>query len=873
MNRATLLIVFLIAFGLNASSQIEFNCDDNQTAVLIQLDVNLEAEDIEWGLVSGDTLIADGYTGATESHELCLYDGCYELSLYNNTDTEWDGVVSVLMENGVVASADLDNDPTVLHFGVNSEGCGEGCTDPDALNFDEDASIDDGSCILPGDCDGSWVTMEIETEWEASDISWAIFQDETEIATGSGYENFSEYTEWVCLSNGCYHVRLFDSSSDGWNGSEFELELGEQTLTEGYLPDGQYGEFYFSVGEVDCSGEDLIPGCTDPAATNYDPIANQDLGNCQYEECNGVEVTVDIDSPLGEGEIEWSIENNTFNFDIAEGIANGDDSFNVCVPDSGCFQIEFENVSASEWSGTYSISAYGVEIASGEFGDDLEETINFSFQVDPCGEGCTDPDAINYDDDASIDDGSCLYPDDCAGSWVELEIETEDGGGQVSWNIVQDEVEIYGDGGYESYSENSHWICLENGCYTFELFDSEGNGWNGGEFSIELDGEVILEGTLPTGEYGFMQFNINSTDCGDDVSLPGCTDPEASNYSEIATVDDGSCNYPECYGTEVTFQMDVNIGENDIEYGVFSGDTLIDDGYTGGTNIVEVCLQDGCHTIELYNLTDTQWDGVITVFADNEMIAGGTLGEGDPHIVYFGINEEGCGEGQIAGCTDPEALNYDPEANVDDGSCIYPPECFIDFELTATENFPNTIFVIPSDDIDDALSVVWDFGDGNTSTDIFPEYEYEGDGPYTLCLTAFFEIDEEEDCEASFCMEISADMIPDLIPGFAGSAGFSVNIIEDASTIGVDELNNEVSFEFYPNPAGDQLNFDVSNSTSQEAEVLVRDLNGRLIKTVSLDIAGNKSQHNIDVSEISSGVYIITLRTEQSNINKSMIKK
>ncbi|MFZ6052755.1 T9SS type A sorting domain-containing protein [Halocola ammonii] len=872
MYRATLLIVFLITFGFNASSQIEFNCDDNQTAVLIQLDVNLEAEDIEWGLVSGDTLIADGYTGATESHELCLYDGCYELSLYNITDTEWDGVVSVLMENGVVASADLDSDPTVLHFGVNSEGCGEGCTDPDALNYEEDATIDDGSCILPGDCDGSWVEIELETEYEADEITWYLLNaNEEEIYAGTGFENFSEYHEWLCLEDGCYTLQMF--AVNGWNGAEFSLSIGDEEIFETGMPDGNFGYINFGIN-AECDETVYLEGCTDPEAVNYDPEATEDNGSCEYLECDNIPVTIDFETNVGLEDIEWELELVTFDFDIEEGNAGGSQNINLCLADSGCYALNLSDNSFTGWNGNVSIIANDEVVAFYDFNDDATEaSLNFSFNVDPCGEGCTDPAAVNYDDDATIDDGSCLYPDDCEVSWVELEIETEDGGGQVSWNIVQDEVEIYGDGGYESYSENSHWICLEDGCYTFELFDSAGNGWNGGEFSIELDGEDILEGTLPNGEYGFMQFNINSPDCGDEVSLPGCTDPEATNYSEVATVDDGSCIYPECSGTVVSFQVDVNLGENDIEYGVFSGDTLFADGYTGGTNIVEVCLQDGCHTIELYNLTDTQWDGVITVFADNEMIAGGNLGEGDPHIVYFGINEEGCGEGEIAGCTDPEALNYDPEANVDDGSCIYPPECFIDFVLTASENFPNTIFVIPNDSIEDAESIEWDFGDGSVSGEIYPDYDYDGDGPYTLCLTVVFETEDEEECEATFCLEISADMIPDLIPGFGGSAGFSINVIDDASTIGVGELENELSFEFYPNPAGDQLNVDVFNSTSPEAELLVRDLNGRVVKSVDLDLAGSSSENSIDVSEISSGVYIITLKTEQSNINKRMIKK
>ena len=53
--------------------------------------------------------------------------------------------------------------------------------------------------------------------------------------------------------------------------------------------------------------------------------------------------------------------------------------------------------------------------------------------------------------------------------------------------------------------------------------------------------------------------------------------------------------------------------------------------------------------------------------------AGSSIGfglpDGDLQVFDFGINATGCAP-VIQGCTDPDAINYDPLATVDDGSCI-----------------------------------------------------------------------------------------------------------------------------------------------------------------------------------------------------------
>ena len=120
------------------------------------------------------------------------------------------------------------------------------------------------------------------------------------------------------------------------------------------------------------------------------------------------------------------------------------------------------------------------------------------------------------------------------------------GGGDTS--LVAD---FQGEGDFAAVTDT---LCLEDGCYTLLATDSWGDGWNGGGVVPEvLDPAVTLEGfgpefTLFDGFYGLHTFSVGEEDCV--FLLPGCTDPEALNFIQGATVDDGSCAYVQSFSYE-----------------------------------------------------------------------------------------------------------------------------------------------------------------------------------------------------------------------------------------------------------------------------------------------------------------------------------
>ena len=154
----------------------------------------------------------------------------------------------------------------------------------------------------------------------------------------------------------------------------------------------------------------IINGCTDPVACNYDINANNDDGSCiyplQYYDCSG-----------------------------------------NCIND-----IDLDEIC-----------------------DELEIS------------GCTDINADNYDLNATDDDGSCLYS--CSENTVILEFTPDCYGEETSWVLQNDNGSIlysvssgYYPGGSSTTTMATNPImvteefCLVDGCYSFIVSDSYGDG-------------------------------------------------------------------------------------------------------------------------------------------------------------------------------------------------------------------------------------------------------------------------------------------------------------------------------------------------------------------------------------------------------------
>lgn len=206
------------------------------------------------------TLVLDGYPSADPTI------GCTDETACNYSST-------ALTDDGSCLFNDVCG-----NCGGDGSAC-TGCTDETACNYNPAAYVDDGSCFSGG---GNYTLTLLtdnypaETTWEVADENGSVWVE------GNGYTgNQTTYTTTFCLAPGCYTFTIFDSYGDGlqYNGvvGNYTLEDASGNTIAQMVTGGNFG---FSAAHDFCQVDEVILGCTDPSACNFDATANEDDGSC-----------------------------------------------------------------------------------------------------------------------------------------------------------------------------------------------------------------------------------------------------------------------------------------------------------------------------------------------------------------------------------------------------------------------------------------------------------------------------------------------------------------------------------------------------------------------------------------------------------------
>ncbi len=346
--------------------------------------------------------------------------------------------------------------------------------------------------------------------------------------------------------------------------------------------------------------------------------------------------------------------------------------------------------------------------------------------------GCTDSLAVNFDSDATEDDGSCIYladidphftpvwsgiPVDPMGIYiysalldnVDLRVGDEiavfDGdlcvgavqlqeeiSGQLSVFCSTDDPDTPDPDGFTIGSEIRYrfWDASAQ-LEVINVVSSVSGGSDVFEplgFSMtDLAVETLFGCTNPLAVNYLPEATVDDGSCVDPVL--GCTDPDACNFDSDANVEDGSCLYDDCSGEcgGSAFIDECGIccgGSTGVECSYWIDESNYGGGYQCDGSCGDECWIDDC------GYCYCPWFALEENWAmDCNMVCDGTAFE----------NECGCVEGNTGlaefwcyGCPDPWALNYDPEAWVDDGTCQYP--CMGDLDMSGSLDVVDVVLLV-----------------------------------------------------------------------------------------------------------------------------------------------------------------------------------
>ena len=242
---------------------------------------------------------------------------------------------------------------------------------------------------------------------------------------------------------------------------------------------------------------------------------------------------------------------------------------------------------------------------------------------------------------------------------------------------------------------------------------------------------------------------INGASCLTLCAFYGCTDPNATNYDPNATVDDGSCLYsPPVLTAIITTitcnglsngSIDLSVSGGLLPYtyswsnGPFSQDLYNISAGTYSLTVTDALgqVQTASYTVSEPAIVSTSYTSVSTsapglsdgaiyttttggvlpysyYWVSPYAITQNLLNIGAGTYTFYAIDANSCFSTSIivvqdgaivSGCTDSTALNYNPLANNDDGSCTYTPS-------SCTNPSPTNAYI--SELIHDRARVNWD---------------------------------------------------------------------------------------------------------------------------------------------------------------------
>ncbi len=278
-----------------------------------------------------------------------------------------------------------------------------------------------------------------ETSWEVTDSEGAVVAENGLLSSNADVQNV------LCLDDGTYTFTLFDSFGDGIE-NDIALVIEDSEEQQVAVLGGGF--------DNESSVTFTLPyvAFTDMSVSILDPVDASTVTSCS----NIVPVEVEIENTGSAAITSFSYSFGGEQFDVDEDfLLNPGETASAVIGDFVLSEGENE-----------------IEVAL--------NSVNGA------------PDEESSNDISSVE---VTYTIDESTTSVQVDLHLDDYSAETSWSITDDEGNVLASGG--EYSDDNSTIteiaCLADGCYSFNLFDSFGDGGPGVEVIVGENVEFSVE--------------------------------------------------------------------------------------------------------------------------------------------------------------------------------------------------------------------------------------------------------------------------------------------------------------------------------------------------------------------------------------------
>ena len=606
----------------------------------------------------------------------------------------------------------------------------------------------------------------------------------------------------------------------------------------------------------------IVYGCTDSLAINYNYLAAMNDGSCRYK-TDSVQIVYGCTDSLALNYNHLATMNDgscTYNNDSIQIVYGCTDSLalnynRLATMNNG--SCRYKNDSIQVVYGCMKPSAKNYNsLATKDDGTCKYDTIIVI-------SGCTKKAALNYNSKATIDNGSCLY--------------------DTTKVIVG---------------------CTDKKATNYNALATVNNG------SCKYDSTTVVYGcTDPTAMNYNSYAKITNNNCIYKAIIPGCTDLLALNYNATASVNDGTCKYEaKIWGCTDPLAENYNSKANH------------NDGYCTYAQKIKGCTDAAALN---YNSLANQENGSCIY---NQNIALGCIdthaqnynpyaNKDNGSCIYVTISDtiKGCTDATalnynpiamqtdnsqciynyntttpISGCMSRMALNYNNKAVIDDGSCVFAkpmnlvtviiPEttiladtlsmvqdgfCSFDYSIPI-----DTVYIISTETVTETqLEVTWGVRQGTNVTSVKQVYSISKDGNSLLYL--------------SLICKNSATLIKGLSKMSSSQSSsqslnaitFSAVLESEGGTSALAKLQTSNRLKVYPVPVRNEMHIAFTSEENEQIQYSVFSLEGIRVSTGQLNFVNGQNQSILTTSAWSSGMYMIQLYREGQVIDTQKFVK